>query len=216
MIRAVRLLALRLSLWCQQSAGYANPIGTGILSDLVDCGLARVEPRKTAPFFIERRITAKPDAKMDGVVMLMHCGLLPETVAAVPRVIAVLASGTSSPLRRTRTIRTKSSHRLVYQLRKSNKGCLCSQCLPIYGDLAAAALGFGRSSPCIFRIGCGLFCNMNSKCGLEFLTPAHHGTLDASSPFGISILRDPTLNKGTAFTEEEREALGLRGLLPHV
>ena len=66
---------------------------------------------KDRAFFIERRITAKPDAKMDGVVMLMHCGLLPETVAAVPRVIAVLASGTSSPLRRTRTIRTKSSHR---------------------------------------------------------------------------------------------------------
>lgn len=31
---------------------------------------------------------------------------------------------------------------------------------------------------------------------------------------GISILHDPTLNKGTAFTQKEREALKLRGLLP--
>ena len=33
-------------------------------------------------------------------------------------------------------------------------------------------------------------------------------------PRGTALLRDPTLNKGTAFTDAEREALGLRGLLP--
>jgi malate dehydrogenase (oxaloacetate-decarboxylating)(NADP+) len=33
-------------------------------------------------------------------------------------------------------------------------------------------------------------------------------------PRGTALLRDPTLNKGTAFTEQERDALGLRGLLP--
>jgi malate dehydrogenase (oxaloacetate-decarboxylating)(NADP+) len=33
-------------------------------------------------------------------------------------------------------------------------------------------------------------------------------------PRGLSLLRDPTLNKGMAFTEGERDALGIRGLLP--
>jgi malate dehydrogenase (oxaloacetate-decarboxylating)(NADP+) len=33
-------------------------------------------------------------------------------------------------------------------------------------------------------------------------------------PTGVALLKDPALNKGTAFTEREREALGLRGLLP--
>jgi malate dehydrogenase (oxaloacetate-decarboxylating)(NADP+) len=41
---------------------------------------------------------------------------------------------------------------------------------------------------------------------------AHSGTSDF--PRGLAVLRDPLLNKGTAFTEEERDALGLRGLLP--
>jgi malate dehydrogenase (oxaloacetate-decarboxylating)(NADP+) len=36
----------------------------------------------------------------------------------------------------------------------------------------------------------------------------------SDSPRGMALLRDPLLNKGTAFTEQERDALGLRGLLP--
>lgn len=33
-------------------------------------------------------------------------------------------------------------------------------------------------------------------------------------PIGVDLLHDPSLNKGTAFTEEERDSLKLRGLLP--
>ena len=33
-------------------------------------------------------------------------------------------------------------------------------------------------------------------------------------PRGVKLLHDPQRNKGTAFTDAEREALGLRGLLP--
>ena len=39
-------------------------------------------------------------------------------------------------------------------------------------------------------------------------------SVPAYSPHGLALLRDPLLNKGTAFSEEEREALGLRGFLP--
>ena len=31
---------------------------------------------------------------------------------------------------------------------------------------------------------------------------------------GIDLLHDPTWNKGTAFTEDERDTLKLKGLLP--
>ncbi len=33
-------------------------------------------------------------------------------------------------------------------------------------------------------------------------------------PEGVALLQDPALNKGTAFTEAERDQLHLRGLLP--
>jgi malate dehydrogenase (oxaloacetate-decarboxylating)(NADP+) len=42
---------------------------------------------------------------------------------------------------------------------------------------------------------------------------ATHST-EPHLPRGLALLRDPLLNKGTAFTENEREKLGLRGLLP--
>jgi malate dehydrogenase (oxaloacetate-decarboxylating)(NADP+) len=37
---------------------------------------------------------------------------------------------------------------------------------------------------------------------------------DADMPTGMTLLHDPILNKGTAFSAAERDALGLRGLLP--
>jgi len=39
-------------------------------------------------------------------------------------------------------------------------------------------------------------------------------TAASDMPHGMALLRDPLLNKGTAFTDRERDAYGLRGLLP--
>src|SRR5215831_3043646 len=44
--------------------------------------------------------------------------------------------------------------------------------------------------------------------------PASAHSAAPDFPHGLALLRDPLLNKGTAFTEAERDALGLRGLLP--
>ena len=43
---------------------------------------------------------------------------------------------------------------------------------------------------------------------------ARSSSQPSESPRGLALLRDPLLNKGTAFTEAERDALGLRGFLP--
>src|SRR6202000_1304393 len=37
---------------------------------------------------------------------------------------------------------------------------------------------------------------------------------DQDPPRGLALLRDPLLNRGTAFTETERDELGVRGFLP--
>jgi malate dehydrogenase (oxaloacetate-decarboxylating)(NADP+) len=49
---------------------------------------------------------------------------------------------------------------------------------------------------------------MNRLDGAE----AHPGVREL--PRGVALLHDPLLNKGTAFSEQERDAFGLRGLLP--
>ena len=43
---------------------------------------------------------------------------------------------------------------------------------------------------------------------------AQPSSQSSNSTRGMALLRDPLLNKGTAFTEAERDTLGLRGLLP--
>ncbi|HVS51339.1 MAG TPA: NAD-dependent malic enzyme [Opitutaceae bacterium] len=48
----------------------------------------------------------------------------------------------------------------------------------------------------------------------ERLPPGLSAWGETPQPRGAALLADPLLNKGTAFTERERDALGLRGLLP--
>jgi malate dehydrogenase (oxaloacetate-decarboxylating)(NADP+) len=45
-------------------------------------------------------------------------------------------------------------------------------------------------------------------------TITRRGPLAPGGQTGVELLHNPALNKGQAFTEEERDALGLRGLLP--
>jgi malate dehydrogenase (oxaloacetate-decarboxylating)(NADP+) len=59
--------------------------------------------------------------------------------------------------------------------------------------------------------------SVRSKHDTETTTPAEkNSATTASGKRGIDILRDPVLNKATAYTETERQALGLVGLVPDV
>lgn len=57
--------------------------------------------------------------------------------------------------------------------------------------------------------------NVNLESVLSGCEPAGVASSEGSVfPTGVTLLHDPVLNKGTAFTENERSSLGLRGLLP--
>jgi malate dehydrogenase (oxaloacetate-decarboxylating)(NADP+) len=56
--------------------------------------------------------------------------------------------------------------------------------------------------------------NLESVLSRCKLTEAKNARMRNGFPCGYALIKDPVLNKGTAFTEEERDALGIRGLLP--
>ncbi len=55
---------------------------------------------------------------------------------------------------------------------------------------------------------------LNERKAMETLLNVNTLPNAADLPRGVVLLRDPLLNKGTAFSEKERDAFGLRGLLP--
>ena len=55
---------------------------------------------------------------------------------------------------------------------------------------------------------------LNERRAMETLLNVNTPPNAAELPHGFALLRDPLLNKGTAFSEKERDAFGLRGLLP--
>lgn len=55
---------------------------------------------------------------------------------------------------------------------------------------------------------------LNERKAMETLLNVNTLPNAADLPRGVALLRDPLLNKGTAFSEKERDAFGLRGLLP--
>src|SRR4030081_454984 len=52
--------------------------------------------------------------------------------------------------------------------------------------------------------------------GRRLMVTMTNSTSTGSLPRGRALLRDPRFNRGTAFTAQERSALGLEGLLPAV
>ena len=55
---------------------------------------------------------------------------------------------------------------------------------------------------------------LNGRKAMEMSLSVDASPNAADFPRGVALLRDPLLNKGTAFSEKERDAFGLRGLLP--